>query len=78
MACQLKSCTNLAILAARAMMEKEPAYSQVTVRLLLHTRKEVFIVKLRNKMRSRIRRVFPEIHQSKGIEAGLLDSRLGQ
>ena len=32
-----------AILAARAMMEKEPAYSQVTARLLLHTvRKEVF------------------------------------
>jgi ribonucleoside-diphosphate reductase alpha chain len=32
-----------AILAARAMMEKEPAYSQVTARLLLHTiRREVF------------------------------------
>ncbi|MEB0178306.1 ribonucleoside-diphosphate reductase subunit alpha, partial [Undibacterium sp. CCC3.4] len=26
-----------AILAARALMEKEPAYSQVTARLLLHT-----------------------------------------
>jgi ribonucleoside-diphosphate reductase alpha chain len=32
-----------AILAARALMEKDPAYSQVTSRLLLHTvRKEVF------------------------------------
>ncbi len=32
-----------AILAARALMEKDPAYSKVTARLLLHTvRKEVF------------------------------------
>ncbi|MBZ2207764.1 ribonucleoside-diphosphate reductase subunit alpha [Massilia soli] len=32
-----------AILAARALMEKDPAYSQVTARILLHTiRKEVF------------------------------------
>src|SRR5881628_2671888 len=32
-----------AILAARALMEKDPAYSQVTARLLMHTiRKEVF------------------------------------
>src|SRR3569833_3546469 len=32
-----------AILAARALMEKDPAYSQVTARILLHTiRKDVF------------------------------------
>jgi ribonucleoside-diphosphate reductase alpha chain len=32
-----------AILAARTLIEKDPAYSQVTARLLLHTiRKEVF------------------------------------
>ncbi|TXI94592.1 MAG: ribonucleoside-diphosphate reductase subunit alpha, partial [Burkholderiaceae bacterium] len=68
-----------AILAARAMMEKEPAYSQVTARLLLHTvRKEVFGREVAQQdAAAEYVEYFPKFIK-KGIEAGLLDSRLGQ
>jgi ribonucleoside-diphosphate reductase alpha chain len=68
-----------AILAARAMMEKEPAYSQVTARLLLHTvRKEVFGKEVAQKdAAEEYVEYFPKFVK-KGIEAGLLDSKLGQ
>ncbi|MFC0350140.1 ribonucleoside-diphosphate reductase subunit alpha [Undibacterium danionis] len=68
-----------AILAARAMMEKEPAYSQVTARLLLHTvRKEVFGKEVAQKdAAEEYVEYFPKFIK-KGIEAGLLDAKLGQ
>jgi ribonucleoside-diphosphate reductase alpha chain len=68
-----------AILAARAMMEKEPAYSQVTARLLLHTvRKEVFGREVAQKdAANEYLDYFPKFVK-KGIEAGLLDAKLGQ
>ena len=68
-----------AILAARALMEKEPAYSQVTARLLLHTiRKEVFAKEVhQNDAAAEYVEYFPK-YIKKGIEAGLLDAKLGQ
>lgn len=68
-----------AILAARAMMEKEPAYSQVTARLLLHTvRKEVFGKEVAQKdAADEYVEYFPKFVK-KGIESGLLDAKLGQ
>lgn len=68
-----------AILAARAMMEKEPAYSQVTARLLLHTvRKEVFGREVAQQdAATEYVEYFPKFVK-KGIEAGLLDAKLGQ
>ncbi|GGX12431.1 ribonucleoside-diphosphate reductase subunit alpha [Undibacterium macrobrachii] len=68
-----------AILAARAMMEKEPAYSQVTARLLLHTvRKEVFKREVAQKdAADEYVEYFPKFIK-KGIEAGLLDAKLAQ
>jgi ribonucleoside-diphosphate reductase alpha chain len=68
-----------AILAARAMMEKEPAYSQVTARLLLHTvRKEVFGKEVAQKdAADEYVEYFPKFIK-KGIEAGLLDAKLAQ
>ncbi|MBC3874734.1 ribonucleoside-diphosphate reductase subunit alpha [Undibacterium flavidum] len=68
-----------AILAARAMMEKEPAYSQVTARLLLHTvRKEVFNKEVAQKdAADEYVEYFPKFIK-KGIEAGLLDAKLAQ
>jgi ribonucleoside-diphosphate reductase alpha chain len=68
-----------AILAARALMEKEPAYTQVTARLLLHTiRKEVFAKEVhQNDAAEEYVEYFPK-YIKKGIEAGLLDAKLGQ
>lgn len=68
-----------AILAARAMMEKEPAYSQVTARLLLHTiRREVFGTEVsQQNAAARYVSYFPEFIQ-KGIKAELLDARLAE
>jgi len=68
-----------AILAARAMMEKEPAYSQVTARLLLHTiRREVFGAEVsQQSAAARYVTYFPEFIQ-KGIQAELLDARLAE
>src|SRR5471032_1483812 len=68
-----------AILAARALMEKDPAYSQVTARLLMHTiRKEVFGREVAQQdAPAHYVEYFPKFIK-KGIEAELLDNRLGQ
>ncbi|CAN5764507.1 ribonucleoside-diphosphate reductase subunit alpha [soil metagenome] len=68
-----------AILAARALMEKEPSYTQVTARLLLHTiRKEVFGQEVAQKdAAAQYLTYFPQfIHN--GIAAELLDSKLAE
>jgi ribonucleoside-diphosphate reductase alpha chain len=67
------------ILAARALMEKDPAYSQVTARLLMHTiRKEVFGHEVaQNDAQTFYVEYFPKFIK-KGIEAELLDAKLGQ
>jgi ribonucleoside-diphosphate reductase alpha chain len=68
-----------AILAARALMEKDPAYSQVTARLLMHTiRKEVFGREVpQNEAHEMYVDYFPKFIK-KGIAAELLDSKLAQ
>jgi len=68
-----------AILAARALMEKDPAYSQVTARLLMHTiRKEVFGKEVAQADAAQnYVEYFPKFIK-KGIEAELLDAKLGQ
>ena len=66
-----------AILAARALMEKDPAYSQVTARILLHTiRKEVFGQEVpQAKAAAHYVTYFPE-YIAKGIANELLDPTL--
>ncbi|MDY7545625.1 ribonucleoside-diphosphate reductase subunit alpha [Glaciimonas sp. CA11.2] len=68
-----------AILAARALMEKDPAYSTVTARLLMHTiRKEVFGKEVTQAdAPAEYLEYFPK-YIKKGIEADLLDSKLAQ
>jgi ribonucleoside-diphosphate reductase alpha chain len=68
-----------AILAARALMEKDPAYSKVTSRLLMHTiRKEVFGQEVAQAdAQEHYIDYFPKFIK-KGIEAELLDSKLAQ
>ena len=68
-----------AILSSRAHIEKDPAYSQVTARLLLHTvRREVLGEEVgQPEMAERYVEYFPQFI-AKGIEAGLLDQRLAQ
>ncbi|MGV3743126.1 MAG: ATP cone domain-containing protein, partial [Burkholderiaceae bacterium] len=68
-----------AILAARALMEKDPAYSQVTARLLMHTiRKEVFGQEVAQADANAMYvEYFPKFIK-KGIDADLLDAKLGQ
>ncbi|PWF45496.1 ribonucleoside-diphosphate reductase subunit alpha [Massilia glaciei] len=63
-----------AILAARALMEKDPAYSQVTARILLHTvRKEVFGREVpQAKAAAAYLEYFPQ-YIAKGIANELLD-----
>ena len=66
-----------AVLSARALIEKDPAYSYVSARLLLHTirrevlREEVF----QAEMKKRYAEYFPQFVR-RGIEAELLDERL--
>src|SRR5258706_2297358 len=66
-----------AVLAARALIEKDPAYSYVTARLLLHTiRLEVIGEEVSQaEMASRYARYFPEFI-ARGVEAELLDPAL--
>lgn len=66
-----------AILAARAMLEKEPAYTYVTARLLLNTiRREVLGEEVfPADMKKRYFDYFPQFIK-RGIEAELLDPRL--
>jgi len=67
-----------AIMSARAMIEREPAYTYVTARLLLHTiRSEVLgEVASQQEMKTRYAEYFPEFVR-KGIKAELLDPKLG-
>jgi ribonucleoside-diphosphate reductase alpha chain len=68
-----------AILAARSMVENDPAYSKVTARLLLHTiRKEVLSEDASQEdMATRYATYFPEFIK-RGVEAGLLNSELSR
>jgi ribonucleoside-diphosphate reductase alpha chain len=68
-----------AILAARALIEKDPAYTYVTARLLLHTvRREVLGEEVAHAaMSERYAEYFPRFIKY-GIEAELLDERLAQ
>jgi ribonucleoside-diphosphate reductase alpha chain len=68
-----------AILAARALIEKDPAYGYVTARLLLHTiRLEVLGEEVgQEAMQSRYASYFPEFVR-RGIEAELLDPALAE
>jgi ribonucleoside-diphosphate reductase alpha chain len=68
-----------AILAARTMIEKDPAYSQVTARILLHTiRREILEEEVtQGEMAERYAEYFPKFIK-RGIAAGLLDDKLQQ
>ena len=67
------------ILSARALIEKDPDYSFVTARLLLHSiRLEALGENISQKeMESRYADYFPNFIKQ-GIDAGLLDERLAQ
>ncbi|MEW6688805.1 MAG: ribonucleoside-diphosphate reductase subunit alpha [Pseudomonadota bacterium] len=68
-----------AVLAARALIEKDPAYSYATARLLLHTlRIEVLGEEVQQEeMGARYATYFPEFI-ARGIEAELLDPELAK
>jgi len=68
-----------AILAARTLIEKDPAYTRATARLLLHTiRKEVLGEEVAHSaMSQRYGEYFPSFIK-RGIGAELLDERLAQ
>src|SRR5690349_2282759 len=68
-----------AILAARTMIEKDPAYSQVTSRILLHTiRREILEEEVTQAdMAGRYAEYFP-LFIKRGVNAELLDERLLQ
>jgi ribonucleoside-diphosphate reductase alpha chain len=68
-----------AVLAARALIEKDPAYSYVTARLLLHTiRLEVLGEEVgQAEMAGRYAAYFPEFVR-RGIQAELLDPELAK
>ncbi len=68
-----------AILSARALIEKDPAYSQVTARLLLHTmRREALGEEVTHSdMATRYAEYFPAFVR-RGVDAGLIDERLLQ
>jgi ribonucleoside-diphosphate reductase alpha chain len=68
-----------AILAARVQVEKDPAYSRATARLLLHSiRKEVLEQEVSQEaMVTEYANYFPKFIK-KGIEGGLLNPELGQ
>jgi ribonucleoside-diphosphate reductase alpha chain len=67
-----------AILAARMLVEQDPAYTYVSARLLLHTiRREVLGEEvIHEQMASRYAEYFPTFIQQ-GIKAQLLDEKLG-
>jgi len=68
-----------AILAARALIEKDPAYAKVSARLLLHTiRKEMLQSEVSQaEMERRYPDYFPRFIK-KGIEIGLLNEELSR
>jgi ribonucleoside-diphosphate reductase alpha chain len=65
------------ILSARALIEKDPAYSYVTARLLLHSLRLETIGEevMQAEMKARYAEVFPLLIK-KGVEAELLDERI--
>ena len=68
-----------AILAARALMEKDPAYSQVTARLLMHTiRKEVFGREVAQADAQEAYIDYFSRFIKRGVQAELLDPKLAQ
>ena len=73
----LEEVVKSAILAARALIEKDPAYAKVSSRLLLHTiRKEVMQAEVSQaEMQDRYREYFPRFIK-KGVEIGLLNEEL--
>ena len=68
-----------AILAARTLIEKDPAYTRATARLLLHTiRREILGEEVTQaQMQERYAEYFPRFIR-RGVEAELLDPRLQQ
>ncbi len=68
-----------AILAARTLIEKEPAYTRATARLLLHTiRREILGGEVTQaQMSERYAEYFPQFIK-KGVAAELLDDKLAQ
>jgi len=68
-----------AILAARTLIEKDPAYTRATARLLLHTiRREILGGEvLQEQMTERYAEYFPRFIK-RGVEAELLDDKLLQ
>ncbi|NMG56909.1 ribonucleoside-diphosphate reductase subunit alpha, partial [Aromatoleum aromaticum] len=68
-----------AILASRTLIEKDPAYSQVTARILLHTiRREILGEEVTQaEMSTRYVDYFPQFIE-RGINAELLDDKLAQ
>ncbi len=68
-----------AILAARTLIEKEPAYTRATARLLLHTiRREILGEEVTQaQMATRYAEYFPQFVK-KGVDAELLDDKLLQ
>ncbi|MDN3576975.1 ribonucleoside-diphosphate reductase subunit alpha [Chitinimonas viridis] len=68
-----------AVLSARQLIEKEPAYSRVTARLLMHSlRREVLEEEVTHEeMATRYAEYFPKFIKQ-GIEAELLDPELAQ
>ena len=68
-----------AILSARTLLEKEPAYTRATARLLLHTiRREILGGEVTQaQMAERYADYFPQFIK-KGVQAELLDERLMQ
>jgi len=68
-----------AILAARTLIEKDPAYTRATARLLLHTmRREMLGGEVpQEEMATRYAEYFPQ-YIKKGVQAELLDEKLMQ
>ena len=68
-----------AILASRTLIEKEPAYTRATARLLMHTiRKEILGEEVsQEQMGERYAEYFPKFIK-RGIKAELLDEKLAQ
>ena len=66
-----------AVLASRTMIEQDPAYSQVTARILLHTiRREILGGEVtQEQMATRYAEYFPQFLK-RGVEAELLDEKL--
>jgi ribonucleoside-diphosphate reductase alpha chain len=67
------------VLAARTLLEQDPAYSKVTARLLLHTVREEVLGRetSQDEMRTVYAECFPKLI-NKGIDLERLDERLGQ